>query len=302
MFSLHHNPHSSIHNLPMRLDDWLRTATTRLDLAGVDSARLEAQVLAAHVLRVDRSWLLAHPEHEFPEFAGEALLQRREAREPLAYLTGYREFRGREFGVDPSVLIPRHETEELVEAALEWGGTGGNPQSTIHNPKCLDLGTGSGILAVTLKLERPAWSVTAVDVSPEALATASANARFHRASVRFLLSDAFSALLGESFDLVVSNPPYIGDDEELPIEVRGHEPSTALFSGPTGLEFYSRLANEAPNHMEDGGLLLLEVGHRQAQEVVALFEGAGWRHETTRRDLSGIERVVGFRPSFDCAD
>ncbi|RYG23100.1 peptide chain release factor N(5)-glutamine methyltransferase [bacterium] len=277
----------------MRLDEWLRHATTRLDLSGVESPRLEAQVLAAHVLRVDRSWLLSHPEHDFPEIAGEMLLQRREAHEPLAYLTGYREFRGREFGVDPSVLIPRHETEELVEAALDlWQGP---------NPKCLDLGTGSGILAITLKLERPDWEVTAVDISPEALATASANARFHNANVRFILSDGFGALLGESFDLIVSNPPYIGDDEELPTEVRDHEPAGALFSGPTGLEFYGRLANEAPAHLEDGGLILLEVGHTQASEVRALFEGAGWKHETTRRDLSGVERVVGFRWSYDCA-
>ncbi len=274
----------------MRLDEWLRNATTRLDLAGIDSPRLEAQVLAAHVLRVDRAWLLAHPDHEFPELAGEGLLQRREAREPLAYLTGYREFRGREFGVDPSVLIPRHETEELVEAALEASGGA-----------VLDLGTGSGILAVTLKLERPAWDVTAVDVSPEALATASANARFHGANVRFVLSDGFAALLGESFDLIVSNPPYIGVDEELPPEVRDHEPHAALFSGTTGLEFYARLANEAPAHLEDGGLILLEVGHRQAAEVRSLFEGAGWRHESTRRDLSGVERVLGFRWSFECA-
>lgn len=276
----------------MRLDEWLRNATTRLDLAGIDSPRLEAQVIAAHVLRVDRSWLLAHPDHDFPDLAGEALLQRREAREPLAYLTGYREFRGREFGVDPSVLIPRHETEELVEAALE-----ADPEVS----RVLDLGTGSGILAVTLKLQRPRWDVTAVDVSPEALTTASANARFHKAEVRFVLSDGFTALLGESFDLIVSNPPYIGDDEELPPEVRGHEPHAALFSGPTGLEFYARLANEAPAHLEDGGLLLLEVGHRQAAEVRALFEGAGWRHDTTRRDLSGVERVVGFRWSYECA-
>ena len=252
-------------------------------------------MLAAHVLRVDRSWLLAHPDHEFPELAGEALLQRREAREPLAYLTGYREFRGREFGVDASVLIPRHETEELVEAALAGGSWVLGRESRV-----LDLGTGSGIIAVTLKLERPDWDVTAVDVSPEALATASANARFHGANVRFVLSDGFEGLLGESFDLIVSNPPYIGDDEELPPEVREHEPSTALFSGPTGLEFYARLANEAAAHLEDGGLILLEVGHRQAAEVRAIFEGAGWQHETTRRDLSGIERVVGFRWRFEC--
>ena len=278
----------------MRLDEWLRNATTRLDLAGIDSPRLEAQVLAAHVLRVDRSWLLAHPGHDFNDLAGEGLLQRREAREPLAYLTGYREFRGREFGVDPSVLIPRHETEELVEAALAL------PDAPAAS-RVLDLGTGSGILAVTLKLERAAWDVTAVDVSPEALATASANARFHGADVRFVLSDGFGALLGESFDLIVSNPPYIGDDEELPPEVREHEPSTALFSGPTGLEFYVRLAREAPAHLEDDGRILLEVGHTQAAEVRAIFEGAGWSHETTRRDLSGVERVVGFRWRFECA-
>ncbi len=278
----------------MRLDEWLRNATTRLDLAGVDSPRLEAQVLAAHVLRVDRSWLLAHPEHDFNELAGETLLQRREAREPLAYLTGYREFRGLQFGVDPSVLIPRQETEELIEAALE-------SEITNDSPRVLDLGTGSGILAITLKLERPAWDLTAIDLSSEALATASANARFHGADVRFVLSDGFAALLGESFDLIVSNPPYIGNEEELPPEVKDHEPPFALFSGPTGLEFYARLANEAPAHLEDGGLLLLEVGHRQASEVRALFEGAGWQHETTRRDLSGVERVVGFRWSYECA-
>lgn len=278
----------------MRLDEWLRQATTRLDVAGIEAPRLEAQVLAAHVLHVDRSWLLAHPEHDFPELAGEALLQRREAREPLAYLTGYREFHGREFGVDPSVLIPRHETEELIEAALEVGPAEGSYQ-------VLDLGTGSGILAVTLKLDRPDWDVTAVDVSPEALSTASANARFHNAKVRLLHSDAFSALLGESFDLIVTNPPYIGHDEPLEPEVREHEPHTALFSGPTGLEFYERLAKEAPAHLEDGGRLLMEVGHRQASDVVDLFEKAGWQHETTRRDLSGVERVVGMRWSYGCA-
>lgn len=288
----------------MRLDEWLRNATTRLDLAGVDSPRLEAQVLAAHVLRVDRAWLLAHPDHDFNDLAGEALLQRREDREPLAYITGYREFRGRSFGVDPSVLIPRHETEELVEAALELFPlplAQEDPLGEEAAKSVLDLGTGSGVLAITLKLERPAWGFTAVDVSPEALATASANARFLKADVRFLLSDGFEALLGESFDLIVSNPPYVGDEETLPPEVRGHEPAAALFSGPTGLEFYSRLAREAPAHLTDGGTILLEVGYRQADEVRAIFEGEGWRHETTRRDLSGVERVVGFSWSYERA-
>jgi release factor glutamine methyltransferase len=279
---------------PMRLDEWLRQATTRLDIAGIESARLEAQVLAAHILRVDRTWLLAHPDHDFPDMAGEGLLQRRENSEPLAYITGYRDFYGRTFGVDPSVLIPRHETEELVEAVLEFHKPGDG------SGRILDIGTGSGILAITLKLERPTCEVTGVDISPEALATASANARFLNTDVRFILSDGFSALLGESFDVIVSNPPYIGDDEELASEVRDYEPSGALFSGPTGLEFYTRFANEAPNHLEDGGTIFLEVGHTQAAEVRALFESVGWKHETTRRDLSGIERVVVLTWQFDC--
>ncbi len=254
---------------------------------------MESQQLAAHVMRVDRTWLLAHPKHEFNDLAGEGLLQRREAGEPLAYILGWREFYGRTFGVDPSVLVPRHETEVLVETALQLGP----PEGTFS---VLDMGTGSGILAVTLKLERPAWEVTAVDISSEALTTASANAKFLEARVRFVLSDGFEGLLGESFDMIVCNPPYIGHAEVLPHEVRAFEPSGALFADNGGLAFYERLAAEAPAYLSDGGLLLVEVGHTQAEQVRMIFEGAAWSVESIRSDLSGIERVVVLRYAFEC--
>jgi len=269
-------------------------AAARLEAAGVESARLEAQLLAAHVLLVDRSWLLTHPEAEFPELAGESVLHRREAREPLAYILGQREFYGRPFRVTPAVLIPRQETETLIEAALNLG----KPGETLQ---VLDIGTGSGCIAVTLKLERPAWQVTAVDLSEAALEVARDNAEILGASVRFVHSNAFESLLGESFDLIVSNPPYIGNDEPLMPEVGSHEPSLALFSGPTGLEFYQRLAEEAPAYLNDGGTLMVEVGHTQAEAVRRVFEGAGWCHRETIADLSGTARVVSVQYAFACS-
>lgn len=266
----------------MTVFEWLRHAESRLREV-TESSRLEAQRLAAHVLRVDRSWLLAHPEHEFNELAGETLLQRREGHEPLAYILGVREFYGRPFRVTPAVLIPRQDTETLIEAAL------GVSASSV-----LDVGTGSGAIAITLKLERPNWNITAVDISPEALDVARENADTLSADVRFLLSDGFEALDHERFDLIVSNPPYIGDAEELATEVRGFEPKLALFSGETGMEFYERLAKEASIYLIASGQLMLEVGYRQAGKVKDLFEGCGWRHVETIPDLSGIQRVVVF--------
>ena len=259
----------------------------RLGVAGVESPKTEAWMLAAHVLRVDRSWLLAHPDADFNELAGETLLQRREAGEPLAYIVGWREFYGRTFGVDPSVLIPRHETETLIEAALSL--------ESEEIDEVLDIGVGSGILAVTLKLERPRWKVTGVDISPDALTTASANARFLGASVRLVHSDLFEALPGESFDLIVSNPPYIGREEALPREVSEHEPPLALFASDGGLGVYRRLSAKAHRYLNDEGLLLLEVGYQQSAAVRELFSEAGWSYARSWNDLLGVERVLGFR-------
>lgn len=282
---------SLVHYRAVKLSDWIAHAKGRLEAAGVESPALEAQLLAAHVLLVDRTFVLTHPDHDFPDLAGETLLQRRESQEPLAYILGEREFYGRSFRVAPGVLIPRHETETLVEAALG--------QSDVTS--VLDLGTGSGCIAVTLKLERPEWDVTGVDVSEGALEIATANAARLGAQVRFICSDGFEGLLGESFDLIVTNPPYIGLHEALAPEVRDFEPSEALFAGHTGLEFYERLAVEAADYLRDGGLLMMEVGYRQAREVTAVFEAQGWNLVEIRQDLSCVERVVVVQPIFACA-
>lgn len=273
----------------MDVGEWLGAAKGRLAAAGIESAALEAQLLAAHVLRVDRSYVLSHPEADFPDLAGESLLQRRERHEPLSYILGWREFYGRRFHVEPGVLIPRHETEILVETALSHLRSAGD------SPRVLDLGTGSGCIGITVKLEYPSADVTLADVSERAIEIARRNAEDLGASVRFALSDGFLGLESEIFDLIITNPPYIGLEEELPVEVREHEPAAALFAGPTGLEFYEMLAETAGLHLHEDGALMMEVGYRQAREVGAIVEGSGWTVEATIPDLSGIDRVVVAR-------
>lgn len=266
----------------MNLQTWLGMSTQRLHDAGIDSARLDAQMLAAHLFLKDRTWVIAHPEAEVNELAAETLLQRRESREPLAYILGWREFYGRRFEVAPGVLIPRQDTEVLLETAL----------GRIHEGPVLDLGTGSGCLAVTLKLLRPEIEVWASDISPDALRIARRNAEYHEAKVQFVESDLFANFPKVEFEYIVSNPPYIADSEELMPEVRDHEPAGALFSGPTGLEFYERLAQEAANYLLFNGKLIMEVGHTQASDVVNLFGRHGWPNDFVVSDLSGIDRVV----------
>ncbi|MBC8063219.1 MAG: peptide chain release factor N(5)-glutamine methyltransferase [Chlorobia bacterium] len=266
----------------MNLQVWLTQASERLAAAGVDSHRLEAQLLAAHLFLVDRTWIVAHPEAEVNELAAETLLQRRENREPLAYIVGWREFYGRRFEVAPGVLIPRQETEVLLETALRLA----------HEGPVLDLGTGSGCLAITLKLERPEIEVWASDISPRALAIARRNAAYHEAKVNFVQSNLFHNFPSIQFEHIISNPPYIADDETLMPEVRNHEPAGALFSGPTGLEFYETLAREAPPYLGFIGKLAVEVGHTQAWNVVNLLIEHGWPNDYVVSDLSGIDRVV----------
>ncbi|MBS1727934.1 MAG: peptide chain release factor N(5)-glutamine methyltransferase [Armatimonadetes bacterium] len=262
----------------MILRDWLMEASDRLNHAGIASAKLEAQLLAGHAMLVDRAWVLSHPEHEVNALALEGLLQRRENGEPLAYILGYREFYGRKFRVDRNVLIPRHETEVLIEKALETEN---------KMLRVLDLGTGSGCIAITLKLERPEWDVWATDISSGALQVARENAETLGAEITFRHSNLFDYLEYEKFDLIVSNPPYIGRDENLPVEVKEFEPETALFADNFGLEIYQKISKDIRCKLEKDGRLLLEIGHLQGKLVSNLFPGS-----KVHKDLDGNDRVV----------
>ncbi|MGN6591777.1 MAG: peptide chain release factor N(5)-glutamine methyltransferase [Terriglobales bacterium] len=267
----------------------LAEAAARLGAVGVPQPRLTAEVLLAHLLRRERGFLYAHPEQELTPgetAAFTALLQRRAAGEPLQYLTGVQEFHGRPFAVSPAVLIPRPETELVVAAALDLL----TPEAAA---RVVDVGTGSGCIAVTLALERPCATVIATDISPAALALARRNAAALGARVEFVESDLLAAAPGP-FDLVISNPPYIaeGDWPALQREVRDHEPRTALLAGLAGTEIYARLIPQAHAALRPGGWLVLELGYDSAPAVRALLAGGGWSRVATRRDEQGWERVL----------
>lgn len=252
----------------------------------------EARLLLRHVLGCGATHLEAHREEAIePAAAGRfaSLAARRAAGEPVAYLTGTREFYGREFAVSPAVLIPRPETELLVDLGVE--AVGGRPA-----PAILDLGTGSGCLAVTLALEIPKSVVTGADASPAALEVARANAARLGASVRFVESDWFSAVGNARFDLIVSNPPYVAEGD--PHLVQGDlrfEPAPALASGMDGLDALRRIVSGARTHLVPGGWLLCEHGYDQARAVAELLAGAGFEGIMQHRDLAGIVRVSGGR-------
>jgi len=259
-------------------------------------ARLEARVLAAFAWDVTPAWLIAHDTDPLtgPQIAQfTTLLARRLSGEPVAHLTGTREFYGRNFQVSPDVLIPRPDTELLVELALARMPPG-------QAVEVLDLGTGSGCIAISLALERPLAHVTAVDRSPAALLTAQHNAVILNARVEFLMSDWFSAftppgvLAGRRFDLIVGNPPYIAAAD--PHLARGDvrfEPLAALAAGEDGLLDLRQLAAAAGAHLKPGGILLLEHGYDQADAVQTLLQAAGFCHIQSWPDLSGIRRVSG---------
>lgn len=277
----------------MTLAGYLAGAATRLAEALALSpreARLEARTLAAAALGVEPVWLIAH-DTDIPDPGQlarlEALLGRRLAGEPVAYILGEREFYGRPFRVGPATLIPRPETEHLVEAALARGPA---------QARALDIGTGSGCIAITLKLERPDWQVTAVDLSPEALAVARGNGERLGAPVEWLASDLFAALPGRRFDLIVSNPPYVPEaDPHLAEGDVRFEPVGALASGPDGLDAIRAIVKRAPAHLADGGWLLLEHGYDQGEAVPGLLREAGYGEVFMARDLAGQARVSGGR-------
>lgn len=259
----------------VRADDWI---------AASGIARLEAQVLLAHALGKDRAWVLAHPEASVPDSA-EAFLARRRGGEPLAYITREREFFGRSFFVAPGVLIPRQETEDVLELAMEFSAE-----------SVLDLGCGSGCIGLTYALET-CRAVTLSDISRRALAIARVNRHRLGAQVALVHSDLAGAWDQPTFDLLISNPPYVADDDELPEDVRYHEPEQALFSGPKGTEFYERLAQETPRILKPGGVIVLEIGRGQEADIRAIFVSSDWEWLTTRADLAGIPRGLAFKLS-----
>jgi release factor glutamine methyltransferase len=257
-------------------------------------ARLEAQVLASRALNVNRAWLIAHDQDVLTPTqadAVETLIARRVQGEPVAYILGEKEFYGRLFTVTPDVLIPRPETELLVEAALE-----NLPKD--RQAQILDLGTGSGCIAVTLALQRPDCKVTAVDKSHAALAIAAENATRLGAEVEFLISDWLSALHGRKFDLIVSNPPYVEEEYTLLSQSDlAHEPRHALTSGADGMDDISRIVAAASGSLLPGGMFLLEHGWTQGEKVRDLLGRYGFIAIHTLLDYAGLPRCsLGSQP------
>ena len=258
------------------------------------SAGLDAELLLAHVLNVPRARFRSHPE-EVPGAAARSLylelIERRAQGEPLAYIVGHRDFWTLKLAVTPAVLVPRPETELLVERALAL--------RTQRTGKVVDLGTGSGAIALALASERPGWQVTATDVSVEALAVARSNARSHGLDrVEFVTGNWLEPLHGRRFDLIVSNPPYIGADEpEMASPALRFEPRGALTPDGGGDALASLLAiiQSAPPHLEPGGWLLLEHGSAQAASVARALEERGFGHVRSHRDLAGHERMTEAR-------
>jgi release factor glutamine methyltransferase len=280
------------HPRTMTLREALTAATAQLAANRhlKQQASRDAELLLLHALKITRAQLLANPDRSLGEEGGCFYWQnisRRAANEPIQYITGQQEFYGLNFQVSPAVLIPRPETEHLVEAVLKL--------LPLNEPlEIADIGAGSGILAVTLALHLPKAQIAAFDISTDAIGVARGNAEAHHVAdrIRFLHSDLLAAAARGPFDAIVSNPPYVseGDRETLHPEVRDYEPATALFAGETGLDVYRRLIPQAYDALKPGGLLALEIGQGQQEALTALLEG--WNNVSFINDLQQIPRVV----------
>jgi release factor glutamine methyltransferase len=279
----------------MTLQEWLRKGEASLGTGPhPDRARRDAEALLLDVVRRERAALLARwnevlDREEAARYA--ALIDRRLSGEPIQYILGETEFYGLPFRVTRDVLIPRPETEHLVEKVIEIAGRMGD---TLHAPRIVDVGTGSGAIAVALAHELPRAHVTAVDLSAPALAIAQENAKRNGTAVRFLRGDLLAPLAGEQFEIVVSNPPYVpaADRASLAVEVRDYEPALALFAGDDGLDVYRRLIPAAFDVLAPGGSLVLEIGYGQEQAITALLARSKFSQIEFFPDLQGIPRVA----------
>lgn len=260
--------------------------------AGLD--RLDAQLLLGHVLGRPRAWLIAHdtdPLLDTQAALFEGLYRRRATGEPLAYLVGQREFHGLTLQVSPAVLVPRPDTETLVDWALELlTRSPGVP----GQPRVLDLGTGSGAVALAIKHRHPSARVTAVELSRDALAVAQANSSRLGLDIEFLAGDWWAPVAERTFDLVVSNPPYISEGDQH-LDALKYEPSMALTPGGDGLDAIRAIAAGAAEHVVSAGWLLLEHGWDQAEPVRQILVSAGFETVSTRKDLAGQPRCTGGR-------
>jgi release factor glutamine methyltransferase len=282
----------------MTLQEALRNGEVQLT-AGPhpDRARRDAETLLLHHVGKNRAWLMAHGDEEFggcTAIGYAALLERRYRGEPIQYITGEAEFYGLPFRVTPEVLIPRPETEHSVEKVIALS-------RELGRPRIVDVGTGSGAIAVTLAHELPSADVIGTDISPEALAIARENAVRNGVAehVCFLEGDLLAPVAGERFDIVVSNPPYVSseDRQTLDVEVRDYEPHTALFAGADGLAIYRRLIPQAADVLVPGGHIVLEIGYDQRDAIHELLAASGYTDIEFVPDLQGIARVaVGRRP------
>jgi release factor glutamine methyltransferase len=293
----------------------LKQGIAKLREANVPSFTLAAEILLLHTLGKERTWLYAHPEEPVSEgdaLRFQALLTRRAAGEPTQHLTGKQEFWGLEFEVTPDVLIPRPETEHVIEVALDRLAVreiraGRKHPVTGNGLDIIDVGTGSGCIAIALAKDLPGARIMATDISAAALAIARRNAARNGVAdrIQFRESNLLDSLplakvstldttLVRSFDLIVSNPPYIGRNERetLQREVRDHEPEVALYGGEEGYELYADLITQAARNLKPGGLLVLELGHNSLPAVQPLLDLPNWTNVGVTKDLAGIDRVL----------
>lgn len=278
----------------MNISTALKKAADILDRAGVADPRREAASLLAFALDRPSSFLIAHPEYELPVDETnrfDSLVARRASREPFQYITGRQEFYGLDFEVTPDVLIPRPETEILVEEAIR-------ELNNLSEPKFFEIGVGSGCISVSILHNVKTATAVGIDISEKALAVARRNAEHHGVSNRLVLQigDVFHGLTAK-FDTIVSNPPYIPDADlaDMQKEVRDFEPYNALFAGADGLDIIRRIIGEAPEHLNPGGLLLIEIGFGQSKILRDLVDQTIWGKPEFIPDLQGIERILRVR-------
>lgn len=284
--------------------DLIKHGRQLLQNSGISTYKIDAEVLLAHTLNTDRYWLIMHLDFQVTDMVEDTyktLLQRRSKKEPVAYILGNKEFWGLDFMVNPTVLIPRPDSETLIELALKHVK---DKNSTL---KILDLGTGSGCLIISL-LHKLSNSIgLGIDISPQALEIAIVNSNKHNLTPRctFLLSNWFQELNTQKFDLIITNPPYIEVASPLETDVADYEPPSALYGGIDGLNAYRQIAKSAGQYLQKDALIILEVGINQAPAVIEIFTQNGFALVGIANDLAGIERAICFkflykRPYLTC--